>query len=179
MKEKIIALLKKGKTYSEIVDLVGCSKATISYHAEKIGLKKYNKNRYDWVAIQKYHLLGHSIRECVKKFGFNKSTWHVAKKRGVIVARDWKIPLSELLVKDRKTSRTHLKTRLIINGLLKYKCRDCGLEKTWNNKPLSLHLEHINGVYNDNRLENLCLLCPNCHSQTPTFAGKNKGYKIT
>jgi hypothetical protein len=62
--------------------------------------------------------------------------------------------------------------------LIPYKCRDCNNEGNWNNKKLSLHLEHINGNWDDNRLENLCFLCPNCHSQTPTYCGnKNKKLK--
>lgn len=70
-----------------------------------------------------------------------------------------------------------LKQRLIKEGYLENKCSDCGLKDTWNNKPIVLHLDHINGVNNDHRLDNLRLLCPNCHSQTDTWCGrgKNKG----
>lgn len=53
-----------------------------------------------------------------------------------------------------------------------YECESCGLKDTWNNKKISLQLEHKNGIPNDNTLENLCFLCPNCHSQTDTYAGK-------
>jgi 5-methylcytosine-specific restriction endonuclease McrA len=49
----------------------------------------------------------------------------------------------------------------------------CGQQPMWNGKQLVLILDHINGINNDNRLENLRLLCPNCNSQTPTFAGRN------
>lgn len=52
-------------------------------------------------------------------------------------------------------------------------CSECHLGSEWNGKPLTLQLEHINGVHSDNRLENLTLLCPNCHSQTSTFAGNS------
>lgn len=52
---------------------------------------------------------------------------------------------------------------------------ECGISDEWLGQPVTLQLDHINGVFNDNRLENLRLLCPNCHSQTETFAGrKNK-----
>lgn len=54
-------------------------------------------------------------------------------------------------------------------------CASCGIGEEWNGLPLVLQLEHRNGVWNDNRLDNLCLLCPNCHSQTPTFAGRKLG----
>ena len=83
-----------------------------------------------------------------------------------------KIPLENILVENSTFSRTHLKKRLIKEKILEYKCRDCGNEGWWNNKPLSLQLEHSNGVSNDARISNLCFLCPSCHSQTDTYAGK-------
>lgn len=55
----------------------------------------------------------------------------------------------------------------------KYQCSECGLSG-WRGKTISLHLDHLNGVSNDNRLENLRLLCPNCHSQTPTYCRRKK-----
>lgn len=67
---------------------------------------------------------------------------------------------------------TNLKKRLYEMGWKK-ECSECGIGAEWNDKPLTLQLEHINGVHNDNRLENLRLLCPNCHSQTTTFAGRS------
>jgi len=57
-------------------------------------------------------------------------------------------------------------------GLKTNECEECGLTE-WRNQPLSMALHHINGDGRDNRLENLVLLCPNCHSQTPNFGVKN------
>jgi hypothetical protein len=54
-------------------------------------------------------------------------------------------------------------------------CSSCGIEAVWNNKPLILEVEHINGNSSDNSENNLSLLCPNCHSQTDTFKARNKG----
>lgn len=82
--------------------------------------------------------------------------------------------LAEILVKDSKyTNRGRLKERLIRENYLPYQCNICELN-CWNNLPIALQLDHINGIPNDNRIENLRLLCPNCHSQTDTYAGKNR-----
>lgn len=67
-----------------------------------------------------------------------------------------------------------IKRRLINQKYKENVCSVCGLLPKWNNKVLSLQIDHINGVRTDNRLENLRLICPNCHSQTDNFAGKNR-----
>jgi Zn finger protein HypA/HybF involved in hydrogenase expression len=54
------------------------------------------------------------------------------------------------------------------------KCSECGIAD-WKNAPIVLELDHIDGNHKNNDLENLRLLCPNCHSQTPTYRAKNKG----
>lgn len=74
---------------------------------------------------------------------------------------------------ENSTYARHLiKKRVIKQKMIDYKCFDCGIENNWNNKSLILQLDHINGKNNDNRLENLRFLCPNCHSQTETFSCK-------
>ena len=89
-----------------------------------------------------------------------------------------RLPLEQVLIKDSEYNRTKLKERLIKEGLKEYKCECCGITE-WNGKPITLQLHHINGIHNDNRLSNLQLLCPNCHSQTDNFSGtKGKGTSI-
>lgn len=73
------------------------------------------------------------------------------------------------------TSRDVIKRCIIKNKLITYECKECKIIDKYNNKNIILHLDHINGIPNDNRLENLRFLCPNCHSQTTTYCGRNIG----
>jgi 5-methylcytosine-specific restriction endonuclease McrA len=70
-----------------------------------------------------------------------------------------------------------LKRYLIEYGILKQQCQICGQGNTWNNLPLVLQMDHINGNREDNSIENLRLVCPNCHTQTTTFSGKKTNKK--
>lgn len=83
-------------------------------------------------------------------------------------------PLEEVLVKGRPTSTHNLRLRLIRNGVKDARCERCGITE-WMERSAPLQLDHINGDRCDNRLENLRILCPNCHSQTDTWCGKNQG----
>lgn len=85
------------------------------------------------------------------------------------------IPLDVVLVKGRYTDSGTLRQRLIKEGILEKKCSRCGLDE-WQGEELPLSLDHIDGDYYNNLLENLRILCPNCHSLTPTWCGRNKKY---
>jgi len=84
-----------------------------------------------------------------------------------------KIDFSEILIENSTYDRAGLKRRLLCDGLLINKCYICNQLPEWNGKPLTLQIDHINGINNDNRIENLRILCPHCHTQTSTFAGRN------
>ena len=88
------------------------------------------------------------------------------------ITRKQVIPDNLLFVKDCKITRGSIKRRIISNNLFDYRCQICGIRE-WLGKRLSLRLDHINGVNNDNRLSNLRFLCPNCDSQSDTFCGRN------
>lgn len=83
--------------------------------------------------------------------------------------------LKEILVEDSTYAKSStVKKRLIKEGLLVEQCALCSLKGTWNERPLVLVLDHVNGHRTDYRIENLRLLCPNCNSQQPTFC---RGYR--
>lgn len=79
----------------------------------------------------------------------------------------------ELFRQNSPHSRSTIKSHILKDNLIPYKCAICGFEGLWNDKELVLVLDHINGIHNDHRIENLRFLCPNCNSQQDTFAGKN------
>lgn len=89
------------------------------------------------------------------------------------------IALDEILVENSTYLNTNnLRLRLIKDNIFKPVCNKCQLD-TWCGLPIPLQLDHINGIRTDNRIENLRLLCPNCHAQTDTYCGRNtKRYKV-
>ncbi len=105
------------------------------------------------------------MRQCMERFGFSRDAWGKAVKRGDIVPNEWVTPLEALLVAGRPRQRGHIKRRLLKEGLKENRRERCGINE-WRGKPLNMQLHHINGDGLDNRLENLELLCANCHSQT-------------
>ncbi len=105
--------------------------------------------------------------------------WRRAKKLGLYwneIPRtsSKKIPLDKILSGDHPDYQTFkLKNRLILEGYKENVCELCGISE-WNGKKLSMQLDHIDGNCHNHKMDNLRLICPNCHSQTDTYCGKNK-----
>lgn len=169
-------LASAGLTQAEIASELGVSRPTVCFHMRRLGIpaKDEFSRRFDWQSIRLHYEAGHSFRACQERFGFSRAAWADAVSRGDITPRPRLEPIEQILVAGRRRSRSHVKLRLLQAGLKAPQCEACGLEE-WRGRSLSLELHHVNGDGQDNRLENLRLLCPNCHSQTDTWGGRNKG----
>lgn len=130
-----------------------------------------------------------TMAEAAKKMGLSFSTFkRAAEKNGFYIPNQGRkgvkreayenesqrIPLEDILKGLYPFySRKHLKTRLLIEGIKKNECEECGLTE-WRGKEIVCQLDHIDGNASNHKLENLKILCPNCHSQTETHSGKNR-----
>jgi hypothetical protein len=173
--DDVARLHAQGLTGKAIAEELGITPPTVCYYLRRLGVPKQRQGRYDWGEVQAYYDEGHSVRDCVERFGFSHQTWHAAMLRGDIRTRPHGMPIDELLSGVR--NRNHIKKRLIKAGLKTNHCEGCGLNQ-WMGAALSLALHHVNGDKHDNRLVNLQLLCPNCHSQTDTFGGRNRPLRV-
>lgn len=101
-------------------------------------------------------------------------SWNKGKKVGRLPFWDKKYPDNEVFVENSTYPRHSLKERIKRKKLIEYRCSVCGIDAVWNNKPMPLILDHINGINNDNRLQNLRFVCSNCDTQLPTYKSKNR-----
>jgi hypothetical protein len=170
----VAALLAEGLTRTAVSARLGVSKETVSYHAKRLGMPGSPAcgRRYDWAEVQRYYDAGHSISECRLHFGFAKAAWTNAARRGAVTARPQATPIADMLVRGSAHGRWNLKRRLLAAGMKPGACEECGLTE-WRGGRSRPSSTTRNGVRDDNRLENLAMLCPNCHSQTENFGGRN------
>lgn len=154
---------KKHWTDEQFIEAV---RTSLSYAQvlEKIGLRVAGSN-YD------------TVKRKIKELQLNTShmtgkAWNQgARSRVIRPAR----PLSEVLVEHSSwINSNNLRKRLLNEGVKEYKCECCGRTE-WLGKPIKLELHHVNGIKDDLRIENLLILCPNCHAYTDNYRGKNKG----
>ena len=85
--------------------------------------------------------------------------------------------LNEILVINSNFSTTNLKNRLYKEGIKERRCEKCGQDENWHGERISMILDHINGINDDLRIENLRILCPNCNATLSTHGGKNVVHK--
>lgn len=100
--------------------------------------------------------------------------WNAGLKTGRPAHFDEKYPDEVVFCENSTMARHSVKARIKTRNLIEYICGICGIGPIWQDKPMTLILDHINGVNNDNRLSNLRFVCSNCDSQLPTYKAKNK-----
>lgn len=144
--EQFVELLKKSSTISEVLFKLGYTVKGNSWGYSQV------KRRMDDLNLDHSIFKGKSAIKTTKLNNIKKE---------------------DILKENCKHQRTVLRRYIIKNNLIPYKCAICGCTE-WQGKTLSLELDHINGINNDNRLENLRFLCPNCHSQTSTYGSRNQ-----
>jgi len=114
-----------------------------------------------------------TIKKYIQKYNIDTSHFETQADRIKKIHTE-AIPLDKILVENSTYSRTDLKKRLYKEGLKQRECELCGQGEEWHGRHMSLILDHINGVNNDNRKENLRFVCPNCEATLSTHC---KGYK--
>lgn len=150
-KEELSKIAESSFSYSECLD--------------KIGIER-NKNKSFSQHI--YNVL----KECLEKNSIDFS--HFSQLIGIHKhVEDTKVNINTYFVKNSTHGTTPMKRIILRENLLPYECQCCGNKGNWNGKPLILELHHFDGDRTNNELTNLGFLCPNCHSQTLNFSGKN------
>lgn len=116
-----------------------------------------------------------NVRKKLEEFGVDYShfTGQGWNKKGHPSYGNTGKPIEELLVENGTQPSSKIRERLINLGIKENKCECCGISE-WQGKPITIQLHHINGNHYDHRLENLMMLCPNCHSQTETFCKRKE-----
>ena len=146
-KEELEEVIKKSLSISEVCKNLGIIAAGGNYKTLQNKIKLFN--------IDTSH--------------FNGQGWNTGTRYRKVVSP---IPIEKILIKGSNYGSSKLKKRLFDSKLKNKVCECCDLTE-WMGTPISLELHHMNGDSNDNRLENLQILCPNCHSMTDNYRGKN------
>ena len=148
-------------------------------YTKELLLEAVNNSKY-WTQVCEY--LGiiagggnyRNIQKKVKEYKIDTSHF-LTKGEAVALSRGPNVlTAKDLLVKDCKHSRAGAKRLIYKDQLLPIKCVECGQKEVWRGKKMSLILDHINGISNDNRIENLRLLCPNCNATLDTHCSGNR-----
>lgn len=149
-KDILAAAVARNKTASGVARDLGVNLAMVTY------LRK----RFKFFGIDTSHFCGRGHNES----GIPKSWDMRTKPEGILRLRD----------PSMHPEATHRLRRALLEIGRKHECEKCEAQPFWMGEPLVLQIDHKNGLKHDNRPENLAFLCPNCHSQTPTYGIRNR-----
>lgn len=153
-KEKIEKIVNESKTINEVLTKLGKNTSASAYRF----FKRYvNENDID-----------------ISHFWTRKEVIRNQFKDGKLKRIESEVMFTENSI----ISRNAIKTRIVKENIFDYKCVFCENDGNWMGKKISLILDHINGINNDNRIENLRFLCPNCNSTLDTHCKGSKGYEL-
>lgn len=158
----------KVKYHKENLERIVNESKCIGQVLDNLGLRRAGGN---YGTIQKY----------ITSYGINTEHFEVEEMKQLSLLSDRlkkKIKTEDILIQYSSYSRAKLKERLYKEGYKERVCEICGQGEEWNGKKMSLILDHINGVWNDNRIENLRIVCPNCNATLDTHCGKNKPLSV-
>jgi len=175
----------------ECLKVLDRTKRSIQLRRKKLNILANNniKDKYHKENLEKIVVESKTYLECLKKLGIKNmgSSYNTLKKyikkynisiehfeNNIIDVIHNKIDLSKILIENSTYNTTILKERLYKEGLKERLCEKCGQGEEWNGEHMSLILDHINGINNDNRIFNLRIVCPNCNSTLPTHCVGNK-----
>lgn len=130
----------------------------------------------------------YSIADVIEKLGYKKNGRNTTTVRtrldelNIDISHFSKKPSikrcpENIFIENSDASQRVLREYYLRGNYSEYQCKICGLQPVWENKPLSLRLDHINGINNDDRLDNLRWVCPNCDSQLDTYGSRNQVYQ--
>jgi len=180
--------IKNAQALKYLINFIASHEINISHHCMGNPLhKRYSKETIQqlanesicWTDLMKHMDIRFSgnniqtVRKLIKHYKTDVS--HFDARKAAAQNNSGTRSYDDIFCENSTALRPTVKSRILSLNLIPYKCSgpQCTITDTWNGQPIVLHLEHINGVGNDNRLDNLCFLCPNCHSQTSTYAGRN------
>ena len=185
--EKMIA---EGNSSYDIAKKINKSQSSVRYWLNKYGLKTNKeqigrKSSKVWKLkdgdFEKTVIESLSISECLVKLGMSihPNNYISFKKRctelkiKIPKAKNAEYKRDTILRVNSSSGRSSVKSKILREKLLEYSCQICMIGATWNDKPLGLTLDHINGISNDHRIKNLRFICPNCNRQLTTYCNKN------
>jgi len=192
-KNKLIEYCDLGLSSYSIANKENISQTSVRYWLNKYNLKTKGWFRWDEKKLRKTISESKSYNEVLLKLGKSTSSNNYRSLKRAIVR--FKINVEhfmdmseiiklrhkqgvygnkEIFVKNSSVSRTTVRRKILKDGLLPYICVLCGQDDKWNGKEMTLILDHINGINNDHRLENLRFVCPNCNATLPTHCRNNK-----